>query len=686
MKTFSFQVRSQLCPELLTAIRRDAAAISREGFGLSKRRCLVFARQIGAEGLQGCVLLNPVTCRPGEAGAQVQAFLLGLGIPEAQEAVSPLPEEEALSALFQAFREGFLDGTDEVLDAFLALQLPANTGLIKSIRPGADRESLLGKARGLCLMPGLLAELERVFQPASHHPCRGHPVHYLLETEEQGEQEEALDLLLSALYLNRRLQRRRFLTLACDSAEALGDEVLQKAAAASRGGALVLDFNSAGQDSAIYNDTGEYVCRLMGACEAVKGSELDVLLVFCLPAGNRGFDDLIRETLGDTAFVKINQDLLSAEAAAAWLEQAAGREGASPDKDLQNALSNGQKGFSVAELRDVFKAWYKAYLMKTVYPQYGALPGLAKTPEEPAPEREWKPSPAYAKLQGMVGLYSAKQAVDQLLTAHRASRLFSERGLPGDFRPPHLLFTGNPGTAKTTVARLYAQILRDEGILETGELIEVGRADLVGKYVGWTARLVKQHFERAKGGILFVDEAYSLLSSRHCNFSEEAINTLVLEMENHREDTVVILAGYPAEMENLVAFNPGLRSRIGLHVSFEDYSPEEMLQILRLLAKEQGLALAEETGAGLLPWLQQACSRPDAGNGRLMRNLLDKARLNQARRLLSLPKESLTDEGLCTLLAADFETPPLPARQRQFIGFRQEAKEAPCTQDSPGKC
>ena len=239
----------------------------------------------------------------------------------------------------------------------------------------------------------------------------------------------------------------------------------------------------------------------------------------------------------------------------------------------------------------------------------------------------------------------------------------------------HMVFTGNPGTAKTSVARLYAQILRDEGVLGKGELVEVSRADLVGKYVGWTARLVREQIRKAKGSILFIDEAYSLLNGREGQFGEEAINTLVMEMENCREHTVIILAGYPNQMEELLQFNPGLRSRIGFHISFNDYSPDEMLQILQLMAKEQGFQVDKAVQYVAEPWFERATRMTEAGNGRFVRNLLDNAKMKQSERLLRLNPEALTDDCVRTLLPQDFEQPHFQRQAHSLIGFQQSTRE-----------
>lgn len=170
-------------------------------------------------------------------------------------------------------------------------------------------------------------------------------------------------------------------------------------------------------------------------------------------------------------------------------------------------------------------------------------------------------------------------------------KLYEEKGVKWDHPAMHMIFSGNPGTAKTTVARLFARIMRENGLLSKGQLVEVSRGDLVGKYVGWTAPTIQAKFKAAIGSVLFIDEAYSLVDDRDGSFGDEAINTIVQEMENHRADVVVIFAGYPDKMEGFLAKNPGLRSRIAFHVPFADYTSGELCEIAQLISQKNGMTL-----------------------------------------------------------------------------------------------
>ena len=269
----------------------------------------------------------------------------------------------------------------------------------------------------------------------------------------------------------------------------------------------------------------------------------------------------------------------------------------------------------------------------------------------------------------MIGLSDAKRVIRQALDHYKAQRLFADKGMRLDRPAMHMVFTGAPGTAKTSVARLFARIMKENGLLSKGRLIEVGRGDLVGRFVGWTAPIIQKKFKEAEGSVLFIDEAYSLLDDRSGSFGDEAINTIVQEMENHREDVVVIFAGYAEEMERFLARNPGLRSRIAFHVPFADYSVGELCGIAGLIAKKKGLRLETRAQEKLAEVFTIARSRTDFGNGRYARSVIEKARMAQASRLLAKGCDSVTGEDVTTLCAEDIELPPAAAADKRPIGF-----------------
>jgi len=200
--------------------------------------------------------------------------------------------------------------------------------------------------------------------------------------------------------------------------------------------------------------------------------------------------------------------------------------------------------------------------------------------------------PALDRLESMIGLHQVKQQVREKMNQLQVDRDRMEEGIPVDPPRLHLVFKGNPGTGKTTVARLIGEIYRDLGLLRRGHVIEVGRQDLVAGYVGQTATKTAEQIDRAIGGVLFIDEAYTLTSGGENDFGQEAVNTLLQQMENNRHRLAVIVAGYPANMDNFINANPGLRRRFPTEIIFEDYQPEELLQIFTRKAERKNLPIA----------------------------------------------------------------------------------------------
>ena len=247
------------------------------------------------------------------------------------------------------------------------------------------------------------------------------------------------------------------------------------------------------------------------------------------------------------------------------------------------------------------------------------------------------------ELDELVGLAPVKEYVFGLADNIQVQQRRAAAGFKTASLSMHMIFTGNPGTGKTTIARLVARYLKAIGALKGGQLIEVGRGDLVGRYTGHTAPLTNSVIESALGGVLFIDEAYSLYRGEQDSFGLEAIDTLVKGMEDHRDELVVILAGYTREMETFLTANSGLASRFPNKIEFPDYTADELLDITTVLAKGKGYRLAESCTFPLLGYYKrrQALDSRTAGNGRLARNTLEKAIFNQSRRLVAEPAAEL---------------------------------------------
>jgi SpoVK/Ycf46/Vps4 family AAA+-type ATPase len=253
-------------------------------------------------------------------------------------------------------------------------------------------------------------------------------------------------------------------------------------------------------------------------------------------------------------------------------------------------------------------------------------------------------------LDSLIGLDDIKKQIRKFVAFAKLRREMTDFGKKRPSAALNMEFVGNPGTAKTTVARITAAILHDAGLISDDRILEVGRADLVARYEGQTAARVKHIFEIAKGRVLFIDEAYSLLEEHHGEYGDEAISTIVQEMENCREDTVVIFAGYPGEMDEFFARNPGLRSRVPFRLEFSDYSSDELASIVELESGNRGFSIDPEAYGKLKDICKEAACRPELGNGRFCRNLIENAILNYALRIYG---ESETDKDNDFVLKED---------------------------------
>jgi SpoVK/Ycf46/Vps4 family AAA+-type ATPase len=286
----------------------------------------------------------------------------------------------------------------------------------------------------------------------------------------------------------------------------------------------------------------------------------------------------------------------------------------------------------------------------------GARGGQAAESES-GDEPEMSLADLLAQLDDLVGLARAKQDVGTLVNLMQMVKRREEAGLLPPPLSRHLVFAGNPGTGKTTVARLYGQILCALGMLETGELVEVDRGTLVGEYVGHTAPKTQAAFRRALGGVLFIDEAYALVpDGRSSDFGQEAISTLVKLMEDHRDEVVVIVAGYPDEMERFINANPGLASRFTRTLTFDDYTGDELVEIVAHQASAHQYVLAEATQTALHQYFDAVVRNESFGNGRFARKVFQEMTERHARRIadqLSLSATEVTAEQLSTLNPED---------------------------------
>ncbi|OIQ58819.1 stage V sporulation protein K [Moorella thermoacetica] len=277
-----------------------------------------------------------------------------------------------------------------------------------------------------------------------------------------------------------------------------------------------------------------------------------------------------------------------------------------------------------------------------------------------------------AELDKMVGLEAVKNLIKELRAFIEIQQRRRCEGLAASSTVMHMIFKGNPGTGKSTVARLMGRLFKELGVLTQGQLIEVERADLVGEYIGHTAHKAREQLKKAIGGILFIDEAYSLARGGEKDFGREAIDVLVKGMEDYRDNLILILAGYRQEMEYFMETNPGLRSRFPIQLEFPDYTVPELLAIARMMLAERQYVLAPEAAAELEKILRREVllGHRYNGNARMVRNIIERAMRRQALRLVN-KKRNLSRRELMYIEKEDLLRPDLPA------GVKDEGSELP---------
>ncbi len=274
-----------------------------------------------------------------------------------------------------------------------------------------------------------------------------------------------------------------------------------------------------------------------------------------------------------------------------------------------------------------------------------------KEEEAPLPPPE-KIEDLKAELDGYVGLGEVKREVNNLINMATVFKRREEMGLPNADFSLHMVFTGNPGTGKTMIARLMARVYRSLGILSKGQLVEVDRSGLVAGYVGQTAIKTSKVIEKALGGVLFIDEAYALNGKGDNDFGQEAIDTLLKAMEDHRDDLVVIVAGYDGLMEKFIQSNPGLESRFNRYLHFDDYTLDEMLEIFKMQCRKSQYTLSPDAEQGVKDFIyDENADGVTFGNARGVRNLFEQILTAQANRLAKM--ESFTKDDLMTLTRDD---------------------------------
>lgn len=520
------------------------------------------------------------------------------------------------------------------------------------------------RAKKLLASKSLMEELERIYSKDNAKYYYGHPVHYLISAGDWGAAMDISRLLIGALISNKRLLSGRQTSIRNFIKGSYKDERYNMIIDAAEGSTIIIELKDQVDIGSYATDFHEFT-KVTG--EILKKQKKDTLFIFVEITGEslKGCCDLSNITR-QADIIQITEGTGTLQQAKDYLKELVDKTDWSLDD--KNEVFDYLPKQTVYSMSDIFAAyynWYGSGLKSHIYKAYKDQ----KTCEVVEPVVKSKP---YEELQRLIGLNEIKSIVDNIIAAGKVKCIRERMGLNVDGSSMHMVFAGTPGTAKTTIARLLAQILRDEDIITSGNFIECGRQDLVGKYVGWTAKTVEDKFRAAQGGILFIDEAYSLVDGSN-TYGAEAINTINQLMENYRNKVIVVFAGYPDKMSDFLDQNEGLRSRITFHLDFPDYSSEELVDILKLMCDKRQYTVTEEALDKCSHIFCQASRIENFGNGRYVRNLLEQAILHQSSRIIKSATETgnkLTKTDVCSLEADDFSSVLLGGRAHTSkIGF-----------------
>ena len=496
-------------------------------------------------------------------------------------------------------------------------------------------------------------EISRIYHTGNHRRFVEHPVHYYIRANSRDTAREIIEALVGSLYMNGRVPGSRISYFHDFDSGSNKEKFMRGYLEASSQSTVAMELSSVSKMTTESRKILEEKAFLSFLVNEVRDKNRDTLFIFVeinqdsSECALKGFLQEVSDFIDVIALYEGNGDAKAARSYLDYLADAHGRTSFSP-ADLES-ISIGN--YTPTKVREIYRELYKNRLCNEYFPSYRKVITFPQSAEISAESTV----SSLDELKSMIGLRPLKNLLNRIIAVHKMGKLQQGLGLKKNRQALHMAFMGNPGTAKTTAARLLADVLKENGILATGVFVECGRSDLVGRYVGWTAKNVRQKFQDAAGGILFIDEAYSLLDSSN-SFGAEAINTIVQEMENRRDDVLVVLAGYTDRMNDFIDSNEGLRSRIGFHIEFPDYNVDELSMILEYMAKERGYRLNPSIIKKCRGYFTQAVKHENFGNGRYVRNLLDAAIMRQAERIIDMGEtRKISRQRAACLSVKDFE-------------------------------
>ena len=512
--------------------------------------------------------------------------------------------------------------------------------------PKTSKAKCIKRAKEILGSKNLIEEIERIYSGENLKKYVGHPVHYLISAGDYGAAMDIEELLIRALSSNGRLPSCRQMIMKNIARNAYRDDRFKQVIESAQDGIMVMILDQQA-DIGRYATDFHDVTKVIG--EMVNKLKKDTLFIFIEIMGKSlRNDDALANITSKADIIQITEGSGDKACAEKYLLELTSKTSFKTE-DGREALEFLPKAesYTVTDIYSAFNSWYGSGLKNHVYKAYKDK----KKYEIKVTKPENKP---YDELKSLIGLSEAKKVVDDIVAAGKMMKAREQMGLSTEANSLHMLFSGNPGSAKTTVARLIAQILKEEDVVKSGAFVECGRQDLVGKYVGWTAKIVEDKFRAASGGILFIDEAYSLVEDGK-TYGTEAINVITQLMENYRDSVIVIFAGYTDKMKEFLNQNEGLKSRISFHLNFPDYTSDELTEILKLMCKKREYRIDDESLRFCHDIFEKAVKEENYGNGRYVRNLLEQAIIRQSSRIMAESTDrKLSKEELCILKKEDF--------------------------------
>ncbi len=525
-------------------------------------------------------------------------------------------------------------------------------------KPISYEELINNNTDNYVLTDDLHEELKRIYTPRKFKSF-GIPVHYIFNMKENTGR-DAIKLLANALHSNGRMLREKYTILNLSQIRGAYYDITEQINSllkSNDGGVVVMLLDSEFDFSKDYFN--KMLKEIYQNCISLNN---EITYIFHCCSLNEKEINCIKNDLSNFSFIEINEPSLLNENAKNFLTETAIKyKYDSEEIDSLLNLVETNKSYNVDELIKIFNNWRKKYVINGQFPQYS----MFTNKKDEIADMDISCHNGYKELNSLIGLDSVKKIVTDIINFSKVQQACMKNGEKNIQFSKHMCFIGNPGTAKTTVARIIAKIMKEEGLLENGKLIEVGRADLVSQYVGGTAAKVKKIFQQAVGNVLFIDEAYSLCDKNDGMYGDEAISTIVQEMENNRGNMIVIFAGYKKEMDRFLNKNSGLKSRIAFEIEFPDYSEDDLLKIADYYAKQIDVDIShcKEKIKEII-----ACKKGDKnfGNGRFVRSLIERSRIKQSSRIIN--ENLLNTPKMKEILPEDIDVVDSGAK-RFSIGF-----------------